>query len=137
MFHRLEPLILVSLFMTLLLLGNKIIIGAPLEDYVAAGYATVSGYGAVYIWEYEAPSWSMEQRLLFSDYNGAVGAGGFGWQVAILGDKAIVTSPRDGINENGATIRQGGAARVFRQDSVTDIWTMDEVIHSGSPKDYE
>ena len=112
--------------MTLLLLGNKIIIGARQESR-----------GAAYIWEYEAPSLLiplghrfMEQRLVYSDYNGAEGADGFGYQVAILGDKAIVTSPRDEIIKNGATIPGGGAARVFQQDSATGTWAMTEVIHS-------
>ena len=117
--------------MTLLLSGNKIIIGAYNENNYGAGS------GAAYIWEYEAPSWSMEQRLVYSNYNGAEGARAFGQQVAILGDKAIVTSPRDVINENEATIPNGGAARVFQQDSATGNWAMDEVIHSGSPKGNE
>ena len=111
--------------MTLLLSGNKIIIGAPNEDAVEAGS------GAAYIWDYEAPSWSMEQRLW------AEGARAFGQQVAILGDKAIVTSPFDNIIEDGLTIPNGGAVRVFQQDSATGNWTMDEVIHSGSPQDNE
>ena len=54
--------------------------------------------------------------------------------MAILSDKAIVTSPYDWIIENGATIPQGGAARVFQQDSVTGNWAMVEVIHSSSPQ---
>ena len=113
--------------MTLLLLGNKIIVGARYENTK----------GAAYIWEYEAPSWSIEQRLVYSDYNGAVGAREFGWQVAILSDKAIVTSRVDDIIEEGVPISQGGAVRVFQQDSATGTWAIDEVIHSGSPQEYE
>ena len=108
--------------MTLLLSGNKIIIGARIE---------AGGSGAAYIWGYQASSWSMEQRL------GAEGARAFGQQVAILGDKAIVTSPSDNIIEDGVPIFQGGAARVFRQDSVTGNWAMVEVIHSGQPQYFE
>ena len=117
--------------MTLLLSGEKIIIGAQYE------HAAEAGSGAAYIWDYEAPSWSIEQRLLFSDYYGAEGARAFGRQVAILSDKAIVTSSLDNIIEDGVTISLGGAARVFQQDSVTGNWAMVEVIHSGSPQDNE
>ena len=76
-------------------------------------------------------------RILHSDYNEAAGAKQFGQQVAILGDKAIVTSYQDEITENGGIISNAGAARVFQLDSVTGNWTMDEVIHSGSPQVYE
>jgi hypothetical protein len=101
--------------------GSFAVVGAPEDD--DAG----SSSGAAYVFSYDGPSWTQQQKLTASD---AEGGDDYGFAVAISGDTIVVGSPRDdtiaGSRAGSAYVYTfdgntwGSEARLFASDAGAD-----------------
>ena len=89
--------------------GNRVVVGAPLDD----------GTGAVYVYRFdlETMEWLGEQKLTASD---GLAGDQFGFSVAAAGDRIVVGAPID----DG----QKGSAYVFRYDAVMMKWLEEQKL---------
>lgn len=97
--------------------GQRLIVGAPTDDGV------VQDSGAAYIYVRDESSWVLEAKLK-PDQPSSFSS--FGFDVAILGDIAIVGSPQD--NQGGSL---AGAAYVFRRTG--GAWLQEARLMASQP----
>jgi hypothetical protein len=90
--------------------GEVLIVGVPSDDDLG------TNSGSAYIYRFDGAQWIFEQKLHASD--GKLGAG-FGSDVAVDGDIAIVGAPADDANCPGVFLCGSGASYVFRFDGTT------------------
>jgi len=100
--------------------GDRVIVGAYLEDGSGTGINPshddlATGAGAAYVYVRNGTTWSLESTLK-ADNTGA--GDGFGWTVAIDGDRAVVgalqeASNASGLDGNGADDSAAGAGAVY------------------------
>ena len=96
--------------------GNALLVGSPDVSWLTAGEA--------YVFDRNGEAWAQSARLTAKD--GKVNDR-FGWQVAMLGDTAVVTAPQADIGSR----TDAGAAYVFRK--VDGIWKQEAKLASNDP----
>ncbi|MEE4329997.1 MAG: hypothetical protein V2J10_03965, partial [Wenzhouxiangella sp.] len=100
--------------------GDRLLVGAPGELF-----ASNSGQGSAYVFEFDGGSWLETSKLTASD-----GANGdeFGTAISLAGDLALVGAPRDDV---GANSNQGSVhAFEFAQGRWQEIQQLTDVIGS-------
>jgi len=104
--------------------GDHIIVGANLEDEDASGLNTLASAGAAYIYTYNSGTglWNpTPQKVVPSD---RAAGDGFGGDVAIDGNYAVVSAPYDDKNASGtgSTLNRG-SAYIFERNISTGVWS--------------
>jgi hypothetical protein len=103
---------------------NRLLVGAPYQDYDSNGANIVSNTGAGYVFSRSsfAGNFLQEQKLSAAGSNARVADDNTGFSVGISGDLAILGSPNQDTNETGASsLSAGGAGFVFMRSA--GMWT--------------
>lgn len=125
--------------------GNTIVVGANGEDSNAIGVNgdqtnnSASAAGAVYVFTRNGVDWNQQAYLKASN----TGAGdGFGWDVAISGDKLLVTAILEDSNATGFngnqtnnSLSDSGASYIFTRNG--NIWNQDSYIKASNPDTFD
>lgn len=100
--------------------GDRIVVGAALEDEDASGGATETNAGSAYVFERTGSVWNFTQKLVASDRQQS---DNFGWSVAIDGDHLIAGAHLEDQNPIPMPpVLEAGAAYIFERDG-SGIWT--------------
>ena len=104
--------------------GSNIVVGATVEDEDASGTNTLSGAGAVYVFNKDAggaDNWGQVKKLVASDRGVD---DNFGTSVSISGNIIIVGAPFEDEDATGVnTLSNAGSAYIFNKDQGgTDNW---------------
>ena len=98
--------------------GDKVIVGAYLEEEDASGTSSLIGAGSAYIFEFIGGVWIETAKLVASDREMD---DQFGIDVEISGNKAIVGAPQEDHDAaGGASASNSGSAYVFELDG--GVW---------------
>ena len=93
--------------------GNRLVVGAYLQDYNANGYTPKTNAGAVYYLEKENNTWTIKQKLVADDRKAE---SNFGYSVSISGDYIIVGAH---YHDESSSLTSSGAAYIFKYSSNT------------------
>lgn len=99
--------------------GNKIVIGAYLQDFDASGGSLAEDAGAVYIFELNNDVWSETAKLVASD---RTTGDNLGRNVSISGDRVIIGAWKESHDAMGGTeMTAAGSAYIFELDG--NVWS--------------
>lgn len=91
--------------------GDKILVGAYLEDHDAAGGNLLSGAGSAYIFSRTGTVWIQQQKLVAADRKSS---DGFGRALSISGNRAVIGAwNQDGDATGNNPVSDAGSAYVF------------------------
>ncbi|MCE7997171.1 MAG: T9SS type A sorting domain-containing protein [Roseivirga sp.] len=96
--------------------GDVLMVGSHREQLDANGGDFKFAAGAVYVFNQNNDTWTEEVKLVSSDRNTT---GFFGWSVSVDGDKAIIGSYGNQLDENAENLANTspGAAFLFRKEA--------------------
>jgi hypothetical protein len=107
--------------------GNTVVIGASNQDYDASGANLLDSAGAAYVFTRSGTTWTQEQKLVGTGTNARTASNGFGGNVAISGDTAVIGANGQGYDANGANLLAvAGAAYVFTRSGTT--WSQQQKL---------
>ena len=107
--------------------GETLVVGAPGQDYDAAGANSVSSAGAAYVFTRTTGTWGLQQKLVGSGTNSRTASDGFGNAVSLSGETVVVASNMQDYDESGAnSINNAGAAFVFTR--ATGTWGLQQKL---------
>jgi hypothetical protein len=100
-------------------------VGAPFQDYDAAGGALVADAGAVYLFKLVNSIWTRMAKVTGQGTNGRIANDQFGFAVSLDADTLAVGAPLQDWDETGAnTMADAGAVYVFRKDD-SEAWNLE------------
>jgi hypothetical protein len=107
--------------------GDIVVVGAYHQNYDSAGADSVSGAGAVYIFNRSSggtDNWGLMKKITATGTNGRVRNDEFGNSVAISDDIVVVGAYQQNYDSIGAdSVSSAGAAYIFNRNSGgTDNW---------------
>ncbi|HEY0965169.1 MAG TPA: Ig-like domain-containing protein, partial [Candidatus Saccharimonadales bacterium] len=110
--------------------STRLVVGVP--GYNGATSATSFGRGAVSVWDRQGINWGNQYLYTYTSPVSATRPAGFGYSVAISGDKIAAGAPRD----YAATSGQGsnaGSMSVLAYNSGTSTWVSEGRFYSNAP----
>jgi hypothetical protein len=123
--------------------GDRIVVGAPLEDGSAQGVNPVRNEGAIdrgaaYVFSRSGGSWMEEAYLKPTAISGSANDQ-FGFSVGISGDLVVVGMPMEdgngtGVNSTPTGVAlDTGAAFTYVRDPSTSVWSQQSYLKRGTP----
>ena len=109
--------------LSLVVLGNTALVGAPSDDHLGA-----SGAGSSYVFVRAGSGWTEQQKLIASD---ASTGDMFGQSVALSPDAALIGAPGD----DHSQVLSGGSAYVFVRNGTS--WSEAAKLTSSAPGAYD
>lgn len=103
--------------------NNYLIVGAYHNDYNADGTIPLSEAGAAYIFERSGGTWTEATKLISLDRETT---DEFGYSVAIHGNFATVSAPREDDNLDAGSVINAGAIYTFERES--GVWNQTQKI---------
>lgn len=98
--------------------GNRLVIGAPNQDYNDTGSSAVTNAGAAFVFERTNGVWSFTKKLVASGSNGRVQGDMFGTKVRVSGSRILVQAPGQDYDSTGANnVSNAGAVFAFKETS--------------------
>ena len=105
--------------------SNTVAIGAPKQDYDAAGGSSVTDPGAAYVYTRTGVTWSFQQKLVGSGANSRKTYDNLCVSIALSGDTVICGAPEGDYDGSGANlVAAAGSAVVFSRSGAT--WSQEQ-----------